>query len=296
MAFGRRLSGMGTPALAHIAAALALAISSNWSLSSSVRRGGVLLVLRRVRDPERRCLRRMRTGEWLGSLFHLSRLSNERLRNTGRLPRPLDLDLRLRSVERDLDRLLLSTDRFLRPVERLLDRLLLSADLDLLLPRRLGERDRLFRVGGERDLDRRFLVRDLECDLLRLAGERDFFRRAGLRDLDRRFFLSGGETESLFLTGDLDLDGFLRDADLDVDRRGGEVERDGFLRSVGEQDLDSCLTGEVESSPSSDPSESSDRSGAAAGSLEPDLDLETSCSLAELTHSCCSLSWLGEGA
>lgn len=63
MALGRRLSGMGTPALAHIAAALALAISSNWSLSSSVSRGGVLLVLRRVRDPERRCLRRMRTGE-----------------------------------------------------------------------------------------------------------------------------------------------------------------------------------------------------------------------------------------
>lgn len=33
MAFGRRFSGMGTPALAHMAAALALAISSNWSLS-----------------------------------------------------------------------------------------------------------------------------------------------------------------------------------------------------------------------------------------------------------------------
>ena len=33
MAFGRRLSGMGTPALAHMAAALALAISSSWSLS-----------------------------------------------------------------------------------------------------------------------------------------------------------------------------------------------------------------------------------------------------------------------
>lgn len=33
MAFGRRLSGMGTPAFAHMAAALALAISSNWSLS-----------------------------------------------------------------------------------------------------------------------------------------------------------------------------------------------------------------------------------------------------------------------
>lgn len=103
----------------------------------------------------------MRTGEWLGSLFHLSRLSNERLRNTGRLPRPLDRDLRLRSVERDLDRLLLSTDLFLRPVERLLDRLLLSVDLDRRLPRGLGERDRLFRAG-ERDLDRRILVLDLE--------------------------------------------------------------------------------------------------------------------------------------
>ncbi|KAI3356157.1 hypothetical protein L3Q82_017415 [Scortum barcoo] len=173
-----------------------------------VSRGGVLLVLRRVRDPERRCLRRMRTGEWLGSLFHLSRLSNERLRNTGRLPRPLDLDLRLRSDERDLDRLLLSPDLdlFLRPVERLLDRLLRS--VDFLLPRALGERvrDRLLRAG-ERDLDRRFLARDLELDRLRRAAERerDLRRRAGLRDLDRRFFLSDGETDSLFLTGDLDL-------------------------------------------------------------------------------------------
>lgn len=35
MAFGRRLSGMGTPALAHIAAAFAFAISSNWSLSDA---------------------------------------------------------------------------------------------------------------------------------------------------------------------------------------------------------------------------------------------------------------------
>lgn len=35
MALGRRLSGMGTPALAHIAAALAFAISSNWSLSDA---------------------------------------------------------------------------------------------------------------------------------------------------------------------------------------------------------------------------------------------------------------------
>lgn len=192
MAFGRRLSGMGTPALAHMAAAFALAISSNWSLSRSVSLGGVLLALRRDRDPERRCLRRMTTGEWLGSLFHLSRLSNERLRNGGRLPRPRDRDLRLRSEERDRDRLLLSPDLdlFLRPVERLLERLLLSGDLDLLLPRVFGERERLLRAG-ERDLDRRFLVRDLEMERFRrvVERERDLRRRAGLRDFDRRFFL-----------------------------------------------------------------------------------------------------------
>lgn len=229
MAFGRRLSGMGTPALAHMAAALALAISSNWSLSSSVSRGGVLLVLRRVRDPERRCLRRMRTGEWLGSLFHLSRLSNERLRNTGRLPRTLDLDLRLRSEERDLDRRPLSPDLdlFLRPVERLLDRLFLSVDLDLLLPLAFGERerDRLLRVG-ERDLDRRTLVRDLDRERLRRAADRDrdLRRRAGLRDLDRRFFFSDGEADSFFFTGDLDLDFFFLDVTFDVERRGDEVE------------------------------------------------------------------------
>lgn len=237
MAFGRRFSGMGTPALAHMAAALAFAISSNWSLSRSVSRGGVLLVLRRVRDPERRCLRRIRTGEWLGSLFHLSRLSNERLRNTGRLPRPRDLDLRLRSEERDRERLLLSPDLdlFLRPVERLLERLFLSVDLDLLLPRAFGERERdlLLRVG-ERDLDRRFLVRDLDLERLRRVAERerDFRRRAG--DLDCRFFLSDGETDSFFLTGDLDLDNFLLDLDL---------EGESFLRSVGERDLDSCFFG-----------------------------------------------------
>lgn len=33
-----RLAGMGMPALAHMAAALALAISNNWSLSSSLMR------------------------------------------------------------------------------------------------------------------------------------------------------------------------------------------------------------------------------------------------------------------
>lgn len=312
MALGRRLSGMGTPALAHMAAALALAISSNWSLSSSVSLGGVLLVLRRVRDPERRCLRRMRTGEWLGSLFHLSRLSNERLRNAGRLPRPLDLDLRLRSEERDLDRLLLSPDRdlFLRPVERLLDRLLLSADLDLLLPRPLGVRDLLLRAG-ERDLDRRFLVRDFELERLRRAAERDLRRRAGLRDLERRFLLSDGETDSLFRTGVLDLDGFF----LDTDLRGDEVERESFLRSVGERDFDSgffgapgdadleellwrlaaTLTGEEGSSSSFECSEHSDPFAPVPGSLEADLDLETSPSLDELAGSAGSLSWLEAG-
>lgn len=45
-------------------------------LPSSVRRGGVLLVLRRVLEVDLR-LRRMRMGEWLGSRFHRSRLSKE---------------------------------------------------------------------------------------------------------------------------------------------------------------------------------------------------------------------------
>lgn len=242
IAFGRRLSGIGTPALAHIAAALALAISSNWSLSSSVSRGGVLLVLRRVRDPDRRCLRRMRTGEWLGSLFHRSRLSNDLLRNTGRLPRPLDLDLRRRSDERDLDRRPRSPDRdrFLLPADRLLDRLFLSVDLDLLRP--FCDRDRLLRVG-ERDFDLRALVRDLELERLRRAAERDLDlrRRPGLRDLERRLFFSVGEIESLFLAGDLDLDCFLLNVDLDAERRGEELERESFLRSAGERDLDSCF-------------------------------------------------------
>lgn len=71
MVLGLRLSGMGIPALAHIAAALAFAISSNWSLSKSVRRGGDLVVLLRVREVDR-FLRSIRTGEWLGSRFHLS--------------------------------------------------------------------------------------------------------------------------------------------------------------------------------------------------------------------------------
>lgn len=127
-------------------------------------------------------------------------------------------------------------------MERLLDRFFLSVDLDLLLPRAFGERDRLLRAG-ERDLDRRTLVRDLDRECLRRAAERDcdLRRRAGLRDLDRRFFLSDGEACSLFLTGDLDLDSFLLDIDLDAERRGDEVERESFLRSVGEPGLDTCL-------------------------------------------------------
>lgn len=196
-------------------------------------------------------------------------------------------------------------------MERLLDRLLLSVDLDLLLPRVFGERvrDRLLRVG-DRDLDLRILVRDLDRDRLRLVLERDLRRRAGVRDLDRLFFLSDGERDSLFLTGDLDLDCFLLDIDLDVDRRGDEVERDSFLGSTGDFDLESCfvciwgdaepvelpwhldviLTGEEESFSSSEPSEQSDPS--ALGATEPDLDLETSRSSKVLGGSICSLSLL----
>lgn len=36
-----RLAGMGIPALAHMAAALALAISSNWSLSEKTQRTNI---------------------------------------------------------------------------------------------------------------------------------------------------------------------------------------------------------------------------------------------------------------
>lgn len=164
-----------------------------------------------------------------------------------------------------------------------MERLFLSVDLDLLLPRALGERERdRFLRAGERDLDRRILIRDLDRDRLRRVLERDcdLRRRAGLRDLDRRFFRSDGETDSLFLTGDLDLDCFLLDVGLDVERRGDEVERESFLRSAGECDLDSCCffctSGDAErdellwlfdiilaadSSSSSEPSEQLDPSG-----------------------------------
>lgn len=89
-----------------------------------------------------------------------------------------------------------------------MDLLLLSIDLDLLLPRALGERVRdLLLRAGERDLDRRILVRDLEDERFRrvVERERDRRRRPGLRDFDLRFFLSDGDRDALFLTGDLDL-------------------------------------------------------------------------------------------
>lgn len=90
---------------------------------------------------------------------------------------------------------------------------------------------------------------------------------------------------------------------MDVDRRGDEVEPESFLQWVGERDLDFCtvveggpgrlLTGEEEFASSSEPSKHSDLSGLVPGSLEADLDLETSCSLVELANSLCSSSLLG---
>lgn len=53
------------------------------------------------------------------------------------------------------------------------------------------------------------------------------------------------------------------------------------------------VTGDEESSSSSEPSEQSDFSGVEPGSLEPDLDLETSRSLDELARFLCSLSLFG---
>lgn len=89
------------------------------------------------------------------------------------------------------------------------------------------------------------------------------------------------------------------DAVFDVDRCG-EVE--GFPTSVGERDLDFCavllrrlrkvLTGDKEFASSSEPSKGSDLSGLMPGSLEADLDLDTSCSLDEMVLSPCSLSML----
>lgn len=129
-------------------------------------------------------------------------------------------------------------------MDLLFDRLLRSADLDLLLARAVTERlrERLF-LAGERDLDLRVLVRDLEVERLRRAGDRerlDLLRRPGLRDLDRFLFRSIGDLDFL-LTGDLDLDFFFWD--LEVERLVGEVERDSGRRFAGDRDLESSFFG-----------------------------------------------------
>ena len=75
---------------------------------------------------------------------------------------------------------------------------------------------------------------------------------------------------------------------MDVDRRGDEADLETFRQSVGERDLDlDCtvalrslrrvLTGEEEFASSPEPSEQSDLSGLVPGSLEADLELETTC-------------------
>lgn len=244
IALGLRLSGMGTPALAHIAAALALAISNNWSLSSSVRRGGVLLALRRVLEVDL-LLRRIRMGEWLGSRFHRSRLSKEWPRNTGLLRPERDterdlLDREWRALERDRDLLFLVGDRDF-------ERLLFSRLFDLF--RRAGERDldRLFRTGdldlerfllGDLDFERLALVWDLDLDfsLCGIDLERDFLRRAGDLDVDLFLWLCEEDLDLRFLVGVLDFS--LTDFDLDRGLWVEEADLERFLR-IG--DLDTLL-------------------------------------------------------
>lgn len=85
---------------------------------------------------------------------------------------------------------------------------------------------------------------------------------------------------------------------MDSDRWGDEVERESFLPSVGEGDFDftaggMVLMGEEELASSSDPSEPSDFSALVPGSLEADLDLETSCSTGGMASSTWSLSVVG---
>lgn len=150
------------------------------SLPSSVRRGGVLLVLRRVCD-EDRFLRRMRTGEWLGSRFHRSRPLN--------LCAPNPPPRLLREPERDLDLLF-------RPDERDLERL-----------RRPGERDFDLFLLGDLDLER--FVRVLDLD-------RDFFLRGGV--LDFFFLLREDDLDFLLFTGDFDLDLDFRFLEVDLER------------------------------------------------------------------------------
>lgn len=141
---------------------------------SSVRRGGVLLPLLRVCDADR-FLRRMSTGEWLGSRFQRSRPLNRCAPNPPllRLEPERDLDLLFRPEERDLERL-----------------------------RRPGERDFDFFFLGDLDLERFDRVLDLDRDLLLREGVLDFFFL--LREDDLDFFLFPGDFDFRFLEPDLE--------------------------------------------------------------------------------------------
>lgn len=97
---GFKFAGRGIPALAHMAAALAFAISSNCALSKSVRRSGVLLLLFLLKGD----LDLLRQS---GDLRVLTSLLRYPLEADGRTTRSLDLDLGLGERDRftpDFDR------------------------------------------------------------------------------------------------------------------------------------------------------------------------------------------------
>lgn len=153
-----------------------------------MRRGGVLLPLLRVCDVDR-FLRRMSTGEWLGSRFHRSRPLNRCAPNPPllRLEPERDLDLLFRPEERDLERL-----------------------------RRPGERDFDLFFFGDLDLERFDRVLDLDRDLLLREGVLDFF-----------FLLREDDLDFLLFSGDFDLD--FRFLDPDLERFfSGELEAERF--------------------------------------------------------------------
>lgn len=210
-------------------------------------------------------------------------------------------------------------DRLLRSVD--LDLLLLLAlgDRDRLF--RAGERDReRERWDRPRDLDRDRLRRALERDLRRrvglldflffLSGETDSFFLAGDFDLQRATMRTHQHNVSMkkllwaYIRGfktftmiklPTDLECFFLDTDLDLDLRGDEVDRESFLRGGGEGEgdlfsvaLGGSSTGEEEFCSSTLSSEQSGLSGLLSGSLDADLDLETSCSAANRAGSLCS--------
>lgn len=98
------------------------------------------------------------------------------------------------------------------------------------------------------------------------------------------------------------LECFFLDTDLDLDLRGDEVDRESFLRAGGEREgdlfsvaLGGRSTGEDEFCSSTLSSEHSGLSGLLSGSLDADLDLETSCSAANIAGSLCSCVLFGSG-